>query len=234
MHIIQNMATATIFSIPVWRYVLYGTFILLLTLLLYAHSAEILKTIHIVSPDTVSARIATMGSFAYVLFVVLIIAGVISPLPSSSLWLVGGYVFSPGLALVLICIAEVIGGSINYIVGRYAITKLITPSRFPRTHEVIHRYKHYITAGTVFLLGLSPAGTANITGYTAGFIRMPYITYISAWTLGVMTLATLTVLLGNGVRERNFIVVLILLAVIAALFVFSKRFTRLLSKQLRT
>lgn len=229
--LVERVNEMTPFRIPSRRFVLYGALLAFTVLALYHLSADIRDT-YALNTATITAFIESAGASSWLVFATIVALTVMSPVPSSALGLIGGYLFNPLLALLLIALGEVIGATANYIIGRYVIRSVISAERFPALHEKIAHYSTYLTGSTVFLLGLVPAGTANITGYTAGLVRMRYRTYILAWSAGIMTLSVLTTYLGHSARQENVTLSILLgIAVICMLF-YGKKYAKWLSGKL--
>lgn len=228
---IERVGTVTPFCIPSRRFVIYGAIVALGVFALYRLGADFRDT-YAVNTETIVAFIERTGSLSWIVFAVIVALAVMSPLPSSAMGLVGGYLFDPAIALLLIAVGELVGATANYIIGRHIIGSVVTKDRFPALWEKLGRYTEYMTERTVFLLGLVPAGTANITGYTAGLVRLPYRTYICAWIAGIMSLSVLTTYLGHSARKENIILSIILGAGIIGMLVYGKKYLAWFSKKL--
>lgn len=229
---LSKLAEVTPFGVPTRRFVVYGALTTITVVFLYHLGAEFRETFAI-NTESVTAFVENSGSLSWVVFAAVVALVVMSPLPSSALGLIGGYLFSPWLALLLIACGEIVGASINYCIGRYIIGSVATPERFPNAHAKIEKYKSYLTGKTVFLLGLVPAGTANVTGYTAGLIGMRYRTYIIAWSLGIMSLSALTTFLGHSAQQRNYVTSILLGVSITLFLLFGKKYMRWLTRRLQ-
>lgn len=148
--------------------------------------------------STIETIIKNSGPLTYVLYVGLIVFMVMSPLPSSSVWLIGGYLFPIFIALPLTLLAEALGSVCNYYVGIYTIGALIKNGKLPHLRTVVEKLEPSITPRNVFLMGLLPISSTNVTAYAAALARMPLRQFVIAWMSGVTLLGTLTVFLGHS------------------------------------
>lgn len=226
------VTSTALFRIPSRRFFIYALIITIGVLLFYHLGAEI-RDNYAINEQSIIAFVSDAGSLSWLVFSALVALAVMSPLPSSALGLVGGYVFSPFTALALIALGEVVGATVNYLLGRYVIRHVVTKERFPVVYANIARYKSYLTGYTVFLLGLVPAGTANVTGYTAGLIGMRYWVYIMSWSSGIMLLSTLTTFLGHSARTENIVASAFLGIGVIMMLLYGRKYVRWLTWRLK-
>lgn len=142
--------------------------------------------------------VASGGAYSYLLYVVFVFLMTLTPLASSAMWLIAGYLFTPWIAIVLTVVAEVAGAAANYVVGRNLIGGLIDRGYFPKVRALVDTYHGKLSMPMVFGLGLVPVSTTNITGYAAGLTHMILWRYLTAWGLGVLVMSSLTIHLGRS------------------------------------
>ncbi len=229
---LERLVEVTPFRIPRSRFFIYGIITGLIFILLYILGNEIREN-YVINAQTIIAFVQSAGIFSYIVFALIVALTVMSPLPSSTLGLIGGYLFTPITSIALILVGEVLGASVNFAIGKHIIRPFLTKEKFPVFFSKIETYKTYITGRNVFFLALIPVGTANITGYTSGLIQMRYKTFILSWTTGIMTLSILTTYLGHSAHQQN-ITLSVILAVIILLFLFfGRKYAKHLTKRLQ-
>lgn len=175
--------------------------VILAVFFLYYLGTEISES-HILSQTNLEAFIKKAGIFSWLAFLILIIVSVLGPLPSSLVVLVGGYIFNPFFALGLTLIGETIGATGNFYIGR-KLGKKILMKKFPKVKKMIEKYGNHLTPLNIFLLGIIPVGTSNVTGYVAGMTKMSYKKYIQAWMMGIMLLNTAISFLGYSAKIQS-------------------------------
>lgn len=189
------------YSIPIKKIILYSFFIGVIIFLLYSISAEI-DTTKLFNRHTIEMLIEKSGVFSWFVFILLISLTVLSPLPSSSLVLIGGYLFNPLFTIILTIIGELIGAAGNFYIGRKLGEKIIT-KRFPKIQKMINKYGNHMGKEVIFFLALIPAGTSNVTGYLCGISKNTFKEYITSWMSGIMILNIVIAFLGYSAKIQS-------------------------------
>jgi len=201
------------------RLVVYGGLLVLIVVVLHSIAPELPSGWF--DQQSIEALIVQSGNYSYILYVLFVFVMTLTPVASSALWLVGGYLFNPWLAVFLTVLAEVLGAFGNYYIGRKVIGGYVERGKFPRVSALIATYHGRLTMPMVFLLGLMPVSTTNVTGYAAGLTSMPLWKYVTAWGGGVLVLSFITIHLGQSaaahapVRSVVLVVVMTLVIVLA-------------------
>ena len=158
------------------KIITYGLFISLSIFLLYSISAEIDPT-KLFNKETIEGLIESSGPLSWLVFIFLIALAVMSPLPSSTLVLIGGYLFNPLFTILLTIIGEIIGAIGNFYIGR-KFGKTIITKRFPKIKKMVKKYGSHLNRESIFFLALIPVGTSNVTGYLCGISNNTFKDYI--------------------------------------------------------
>ncbi|MCA9352803.1 VTT domain-containing protein [Patescibacteria group bacterium] len=194
MKTLYSNLTAKAFS---WRKIIVYVFVLG-GLLLFLYSRNSISVERTLSQEHLMEIIQSAGIFSWLVYLLLVTLSVLSPITSSVIVLVGGYLFHPLLAIGLNLIAEMLGASGNFFIGRKLARKFMI-KKFPK----MKRYADQLNTKIVFLLALIPVGTSNITGYIAGISKMRFKRYLGTWMLGITLLNTSIALLGYSARIQS-------------------------------
>lgn len=172
------------------------------------------------SQTNLEAFITNAGKFSWLVYIGILMLFVMSPLPSPVLTLVGGFIFHPLIALGLTLFGESLGACANFYIGRILGKGLFYKRRFPKLRAFFERYSAHFDFHTIFLLGLIPVGTSNITGYAAGLTNMKLREYFFPWISGVMILTVATTFLGRSAKNGTpYVSAIIIAGIILALLI---------------
>lgn len=156
----------------------------------------------------------------------------ISPLSNSFLGLLGGYLFNPILAIVFTLIGQAVGGMINFYIGKVFSKSLMNEKKFPKISKTIKKYMNHLNFENIFILGIIPIGTANITGYVSGLSKIKLIKFLFPWILGVTTTTVVSTLMGYSAKiYKPFLSFAII--VVAVIIYFSVKFYLKKNKKLK-
>jgi uncharacterized membrane protein YdjX (TVP38/TMEM64 family) len=198
-------------SIPAYKFILYFFVLLALLVFLYSIKTEINEGYRL-SQDIIQNFIKDMGYLSWLAYIILVSLFVISPLPSTMLGIIAGYLFHPLAAILFGLIGETIGAAGNYYIGKNFSKFFTNKERFPRISKTIISYSKKLTQEIIFLLGMIPVSTSNLTGYAAAIGGIPFKKYIVPWISGIGIVVIITSLLGYSakIQSKYFSLVLIL------------------------
>ena len=203
-------------AIPRIRLAVYLVFLTLIIVGLYELAED--TGLYNLDRHSIENFIAHTGIFSYVIYTALVALFALTPIASSSLWLVAGYLFAPSIAIALTILAEILGSIGNFYIGKQIIAPHLSDHRWPRLAKTIKNYTRLLNAPMIFVLGLIPVSTTNVTAYAASLSGMPFRQYIVPWIGGVGTLATLTILLGHSASLHAPLLSIAIILVAIALF----------------
>ncbi|MCA9351323.1 TVP38/TMEM64 family protein [Patescibacteria group bacterium] len=197
--------------------------------LLYYLSGEISDT-HALSQANIEAFIKQAGVFSWLVYLVLVILAVLGPITSSTIAIIGGYLFNPFLAIGLNMAGELIGAAGNFLIGK-KLGKRYLVERFPKVKAMVTRYGAYLNPFNIFLLGLVPVGTSNLTGYVAGMSGMKFKRYIYSWMVALFFVNIFITFLGYSAKIHSLPLTLGIVMVIMISVWFVKKASAKMSKK---
>jgi len=158
------------------------------------------------------------GPLVYVL--AMVIAIVISPIPSSPLAILAGAIFGWTEAFILTMIGAVGGAIIAFYIarmfGRPIVEKLISPSRLAEIEEMMPE-RHLALA--IFFLRIPPLPFFDAISYAAGLTKISFRSFTIATFFGLIPIVfTLSYFGGMAFSTTN--LTIIVLAVTVIFFIF--------------
>ncbi len=210
-------------KIRLYKILMYAITLIVLVFLLYSVTEEVIET-NFFSKANIENLVTSAGVWSWLVYILLVASISLSFFPSSALGVVAGYIFNPYLAVLLTVIGEFIGAFGNYMIGKKIIGHFINKNRLPKISREIDKLKGTLTPYTIFLLGVVPVSTTNITAYTAALSGVKLKNYIFPWTAGISLLSTFTILLGHSasVYAPNLSYLTGLIVLLLIIFVFWK------------
>lgn len=193
------MEKIKIFDIPLYKIIIYGLLLAILVFVLF----RLNTTFHVdrvFSQDNIEAFIKSAGIFSWLVYVIIVTLMVMSPLSSPIMAIIAGYIFNPFLALGLTVVGEVFGAIGNFFIGKKIIKRLLARGRLPKISAMVEKYKGSLDSKSIFLMGIVPMGTSNMTGYIAGVTGLSLKKYLIPWMAGIITLTILTIYLGHSAK----------------------------------
>ncbi|MCA9351880.1 VTT domain-containing protein [Patescibacteria group bacterium] len=188
---------------------------------LYHFSAEIRQTSALFSQARIEAFIKSAGVFSWLVYLALVVVAVLGPITSSTIALIGGYLFHPLVAIFLNILGEFIGGTGNFFIGK-KLGKQYLMAKFPKVRRIVEKYGGYLKPFHIFLLGLVPVGTSNFTGYVAGMSGVPFRVYIRSWMIAIFFVNVLVTLLGYSAKIHSIPLTIGILVVLALVLLVMK------------
>lgn len=193
-------------------------------LLLYLGSEA--KEANFLTQIKVQHFILRYGYFSWLVYLVLLVMAIMSPLPDTPIVLAGGFIFGPYVAIPLTIIGQLLGATVDFYLARKLGRNFIT-KKFPKATNTLNVYSHSLGWQTVFLMRLTPTLSFDILSYAAGLSTIRYKAYIIATLCGMIPMTTVSVLLGYGAglhsKTMPVIVIAIGAVVIAAIFYIFKK-----------
>lgn len=215
-----------LYKIPPAQLVFYAIVFIIILIFLYIIGSEVNDRFgFIFTEEGIERFITGAGVWSWLVYIGLIAFMVLSPLPSSIIVLVGGYLFNPLFMIILTIIGESLGATSNFFIGR-KIGKSFILKHSRKLRKMFEMYGEHINPQTVFFLAMIPVGTSNITGYLAGMSELKYKRYIISWITGVSFINFIISLLGYSARSDNYILSGIIVLIGVALFLMLRKFFR--------
>lgn len=176
------------------------TFLFIAGLLLYT-GIEVRES-RVISPQSIAVVFNQYRTIAAILYVLLLIAAVMSPLPDAPVIIAGGFFFGPVNGSLLTILGQALGSYIDFLLAR-KLGKQFVQRKFPKAGDLINRYTHKLGWQTVFLMRLFPTLSFDTLSYIAGISDLSFRAYALATLAGLIPLAITTTMIGNSVNLRS-------------------------------
>lgn len=155
------------------RQILVGVVVIAALLLLGRRAAALLPAF--------SARVAALGAWGPIVFVVGYVVAAVAFVPGSLLTLAAGAIFGLGWGVLLVFVGATLGAAAAFLIARYvargAIERRVAgDARFARLNAAIAADGRRI----VFLLRLSPVFPFNLLNYGLGLTTVRFVDYLIA------------------------------------------------------
>ncbi|MBZ0115219.1 MAG: TVP38/TMEM64 family protein [Thermoanaerobaculia bacterium] len=183
----------------------------------------------LLEPGRIEQRLLAAGPFAPVLFILMMCATVLSPVPTFPLDILAGRVFGPVLGTLYAVTGATLGATGSFLIARWLGRDLI--ARFLKGHiNFCQRCSNRLLTKVVFLARLVPAVSFDMVSYGAGLTKMSLarfaiasffgmlpLTFVYAWIgpqidvsptatlVGGGTVVALYFLLPRWIERRNFL-----------------------------
>ncbi|MFH1307686.1 MAG: VTT domain-containing protein [archaeon] len=166
--------------------------------------------------------LASLGDFAIIVFITIIIAEVIfAPFPPLILYLVGGILFGAFLGGIYALIGNIIGATMAFWIakryGRTYVEKKIPKNIIKKFDKFSSKYG----AASIFLLRVNPFTTSDLFSYLAGLSKIKYWAFIIATSLGLLPFIFIQSYLGNVFNRNNTLFNLFLIVSLIYIVIFS-------------
>lgn len=162
--------------------------------------------------------ISYFGPFSAVVYVIVMVFAVITPVPDSLVYIAGGYLFGTVLGTVLSLIGFVIGTSIDFWFARRLGREYVT-RKFPNYSHLIDSYSKKIGWQSIVIMRIIPSLSFDFIAYLAGISSISFRTYILANILGAFPLALFEVLLGKSLHTSSIIYKIVFIIFIIVIMV---------------
>ena len=184
--------------------------------------------------ESVQARIASLGYWAPVGFVLLYAIATVAMLPGGFFDLAGGALFGPVWGSVYNLAGVALGAAVSFLIARYVAGDWVQRRAGPRVQHVI---KSVETDGWQFVafVRLVPIFPYPLANYLLGLTRIPFWHYMLATVVFALPSTIAYTWIGHAGREAvagetdNLYYALIVLALVAVLLVaprFYKQFRK--------
>ena len=188
------------------------------------------------SPTYVRDFLLGLGNWGYLMFIVLLLATIPLPMPSTPVVLGGGYVYGLFLGTILALIACVIGGTIGFYLtrtyGKPLLEKLVAKKQIIHFNHIF-KERGIIAAFVSYAIPLFPSDAVNLI---LGLTRIKYTTFILLVTIAHIP----RYLIVNSLGEDLFagftwktVMVIIGGAVFILVAIFREKLKKFLFKELR-
>jgi uncharacterized membrane protein YdjX (TVP38/TMEM64 family) len=165
--------------------------------LLLAHFLE--KRLHlskILDPSRVENRLQDAGPLAPVLFMLVMAATVVSPIPTFPLDVLAGRVFGPVYGTLYALTGATLGAMVSFFVARWLGRDLI--ARFLKGHiNFCQQCSDRLLIKVVFLARLIPAVSFDMVSYGSGLTKMSWTKFAAASFVGMLPLTSVYVSFGS-------------------------------------
>jgi uncharacterized membrane protein YdjX (TVP38/TMEM64 family) len=162
--------------------------------------------------------ISYFGPFSALVYVIVMVFSVITPVPDSLVYIAGGYLFGAVLGTVLSLIGFIIGTSIDFWFARRLGRKYIT-RKFPNYSHLIDSYSKKIGWQSIVIMRIIPSLSFDFIAYLAGISSISFRTYLLANILGAFPLALFEVLLGKSLHTSSTIYKIVFIIFIIVIMV---------------
>ena len=167
----------------------------------------------------VQAFILQYGYFSWLIYIILLIGAIMSPVPDTPIVLAGGFIFSPYIAVPLTILGQLLGATIDFYLAR-KLGRNYVNKKFPSAVKALNDYSHKLGWQTVFLMRLTPTLSFDLLSYAAGLSSIRYRSYILSTMCGMLPLSIITVLLGYSAGLHSKSIPIIILAVGSGVIMF--------------
>ena len=169
------------------------------------------------TPAVIRAFLASLG-IAGPLALIAGLGGVlvVPIIPASVLQIGAGLAYGPWLGLLYATVADILGASIGFWLGRGGrswLERRLAPDNHARLVALTRRMNWH----TVVLLRLIPGPAYPLVSLAAGHSRLSYLAYISASLTGVFPALVLLVLAGDLVESSPLLAVVLVILVVGSL-----------------
>ena len=200
--------------------------IAILFVFLFIYSAFELQESKMLNTKNVTHFLSQFGPLASVLYVLLMVLAVVTPIPDSLVTVAGGYLFGPVLGSVFSLLGLAIGTSFDFWLAR-GLGRSFVAKKFPHSIQLIDRYAQKSGWWTVFIMRVLPSVTFDFVGYSAGLSSMPYGIYLGSTLLGAVPMTLFTIFIGNSLHIKSLhfafaVIVVGLIAVTVGSYIFHR------------
>ena len=152
------------------------------------------------NPDVMLNFIRNFGVFSYfAFFFIVVLEVVVAPIPGAILYTVGGILFGPLLGGTIAFVANIIGSTIAFYIGKKIILDEETLKKKDRLDKMINQYGGY----SIFLLRINPLTSSDIFSFLAGVLRMDFKKFILGTTLALAPLVYIQSYLGEEIFLKS-------------------------------
>ncbi len=202
-HISDDMSLWAYFSDPALRARLIKGLIvtgIIIGLILYS-STEI-QEMTVFNKDVIFTTLHHWGPYAWVIYIIILIIAVMSPLPDSLVIIAGGFLFGSLIGTILTIIGQSLGAIIDFLLAR-TLGRNFVLKKFPKSVHLIDQYAQSLGWQTVFVMRLFPTLSFDMLSYIAGVSNLSLRSYSIATITGLIPLAIMTTILGASMSIHS-------------------------------
>ena len=194
--------------------------IILLLLVFGAYGiVEFLDVDVLTEPDFIVSQLASLGSWAPVVFIgLMVLAVVVSPIPSLPLDIAAGIAFGPFWGMVYAVTGAEIGAILSFLIGR-ALGREVLGRLFKTNVTFCEKCSDHHLLGLVFVARLLPIFSFDIISYGAGLTKMSLKAFAIATLFGMLPPTFALTYLGGSVPTLQWPVI-VSGVLLAGLFLF--------------
>ncbi len=136
------------------------------------------------SPEHIRNILIELGNWGYLVFVILLIVSVLSPVPVTPVILAGGYVYGLMTGSLLALVSIIVGGSILFLLGKKLgepLLKLLVEEHHIKHLQHILKKRGKLAALISFIIPLFPSTSIMLI---VGLTGISYISFIALVILG--------------------------------------------------
>ncbi len=162
--------------------------------LLFYLGLEVKET-NFIAQTKVQGFILSYGIFSWLVYILLLVVAIMSPIPDTPIVIAGGYIFGPFISIPLTIIGQILGATIDFFLAR-KLGRNFVNNKFPKASSLLNEYSHKLGWQTVFVMRLTPTLSFDLLSYAAGLSKIKFTHYILATVSGMIPLIAITSLLG--------------------------------------
>jgi uncharacterized membrane protein YdjX (TVP38/TMEM64 family) len=150
----------------------------------------------ILDPGGLENQLHAAGSFGPALYMLVMAAAVVSPLPTFPLDILAGRVFGPFHGTLYAATGATLGAMVSFFVARWLGRDLI--ARFLKGHiNFCQQCSDKLLIKVVFLARLIPAVSFDMVSYGSGLTKMSWTKFAMATFVGMLPLTSVYVAFGS-------------------------------------
>ena len=182
----------------------------------FLYSQELLFDI-----DSIISFTEQFGVFSYLIFFLIVLLEVVAaPIPGAILYAAGGILFGTFVGGTIALVANVVGASIAFFIGKKFIIKHDKKEDKEKKHYFDRALEKYGGYG-IFFLRVNPITSSDIFSYLAGISKMNFKKFILGTTLGLLPLIYIQSFLGGEIiRNSEFLYTLFIIISLIYFIVF--------------
>ncbi len=186
----------------------------------------------VISAEALQARIAGLGVWAPIGFVLLYGVATVAMVPGSLFDLTGGALFGPYLGSFLNLMGGTLGAALAFLVGRYLARDWVEARAGRRTREIMRSVEMDGWQFVAFVR-LVPIFPYNVMNYLLGLTRIPFHHYVLATVVFMAPSTAVYTYIGVAGREaiagdtNNLRYALLALGLLAAMLMLPRFYKRM-------
>ncbi len=150
-----------------------------------------------------SGWLSQLGPLSILMYLLLMILAVATPVPDSIVTVAGGYLFGLVLGGLFSLTGALLGTTINFLLARKLGRKYLY-KKYPEQIKIIDEYSKKLGWQTVVMMRLLPSVSFDILGYAAGISTMRLRTYLLANIVGMLPTTYLLISVGYSVKSHAY------------------------------